>query len=70
MYFGANGIHEDSRYAFFEDRRDEQIYWLGSDHDWFALGGPGTNTEHDRLPIITERLSRAFEKAAAERFGT
>lgn len=62
-------VNPESRYALYEDRRNEGVYWLGSERHWHAIGGPGENTDHDRLPVISERLSRLFNKAAAERFG-
>lgn len=70
LYFPQNPEDPEARYALLEDRRDAEIYWLGSDSHWFAIGGPGKETDHDRLPITTDRLSKAFAAAAAERFGT
>lgn len=70
LYFPQNPAQPNERYELLEDRRDDGIYWLGSDSEWFAIGGPGQATNHDRLPRVTERLSRAFATAAAERFGT
>jgi hypothetical protein len=69
-YFPENPEEPEERFALLEDRRDDQIYWLGSDRNWFAIGGPGEETDHDRLPIVSDRLAAAFAKAAAERFGT
>lgn len=58
-------------FLWLEDRRDEQVYWLGGGpaHLFFAIGGPGKQSDHDKMPIETLRLKRAYEEASAQRFG-
>lgn len=54
-----------------EDRRDREVYWLGSEvtGHHFTIGGPGVPTDHDRLPVVSDRLANALQRANAERFG-
>lgn len=69
----ADGV-ADGLYQLLADRRDEGVFWLQGDPKdglhTFALGGPGNPTDHDRMPVVTDRLRAAFEASQAERFGT
>ncbi|MGO7130384.1 hypothetical protein AB9E06_05920 [Rhizobium leguminosarum] len=59
----------ENKYRILEDRRDEGIYWLQA--DWepgafarsFAIGGPGSSTDHDRLPMLHRTVEKAFVAA-------
>jgi hypothetical protein len=48
-----------------EDRRDKGIYWLTKLDGTAAtcLGGPGTQTDHERPPIVGAAVKAAYEKA-------
>jgi hypothetical protein len=59
------------RYKFLEDRRDELVYWLQADavnggfvHS-FLVGGKGTVSQHDRLPLLHRHVERAYSAARA-----
>ena len=59
---------------FLEDRRDARLYWIqrgekDGEH-MFAevIGGPGTSTQHDRYPVESKILERAYAEAANTRF--
>lgn len=53
------------------DRRDDGVYWIGDGESYgLEIGGPGQSTSHTKDPIVSPALRRAFEAAAAERFGT
>lgn len=64
----------ENRYQILEDRRDEGIYWLlsefveGSFSRAFAIGGPGTNTNHDRLPLMHWSVEKAYQSATSYKF--
>jgi hypothetical protein len=59
----------ENRYRFLEDRRDEAIFWLQADQisgvflHSFMAGGPGTSTDHDRLPILSPLIRNAYDSA-------
>ncbi|NKK36815.1 hypothetical protein GFL72_19545 [Rhizobium leguminosarum bv. viciae] len=60
----------ENKYRILEDRRDEGIYWLQA--EWepesfarsCAIGGPGSATDHDKLPMLHRTVARAFAAAA------
>lgn len=64
----------ENRYRFLADRRDEGIYWLQADfvgggfRHSMCVGGPGEQSDHDRLPITNSRLLAAYEGANSARF--
>jgi hypothetical protein len=59
---------------FLEDRRDARLYWIqrgekdGEHMCAEVIGGPGTSTQHDRYPVESEILERAYAEAANTRF--
>lgn len=58
----------DLRSHILEDRRDEFLYWLSGCRDWsfgYLIGGPGTETDHTREPILHWNAEAAYKKAAA-----
>lgn len=61
----------ENKYRILEDRRDERIYWLQAEWELdsfarsFVIGGPGTATDHERLPMLHRTVQEAF--AAAQR---
>jgi len=56
----------ENRYWFHEDRRDERVYWLHSEmFHGFAVGGPGTWTDHDRPPLNHRHVAEAYKRALA-----
>lgn len=64
----------ENRFQFREDRRDADVYWLHSEfvdgafsHS-YLLGGPGTITSHERLPLVHRRVEAAYAAAASQRF--
>lgn len=64
----------ENRYRFLEDRRDDEIYWLQADfvtggfRHSFGVGGPGVETDHDRLPVLHGRVLAAYNAASAKRW--
>jgi hypothetical protein len=48
-----------------EDRRDKDVYWLTKldGTAGICLGGPGVSTDHDRPPVVGDRVRAAFDKA-------
>lgn len=64
----------ENRYRFLQDRRDDEIYWLQADQvtgifrHSFCIGGPGTSTDHDRLPLLQRRIVDAYEAARTASF--
>ncbi|UUR08293.1 hypothetical protein [Sphingomonas glaciei] len=63
-----NGALEQGGWAWAEDRRDQGVYWLSKLNGMAAtlLGGPGKQTDHDRGPIVTDRIKAAFDRAKAQ----
>ncbi len=65
----------ENRYRFLADRRDDGVYWLQADfvgggfRHSFCVGGPGAQTDHERLPIISSQLKAAYDLATSTRFG-
>jgi hypothetical protein len=61
----------ENRYYFLQDRRDDEIYWLqanqvsGDFRRTFLVGGPGTVTDHDRLPVMHANLAAAYTAASS-----
>ncbi|NDW20010.1 hypothetical protein [Alteromonas hispanica] len=62
--------NEYGRYFLFGDRRDRGIFWLKAGNKEseeishvYSVGGWGKETDHDRYPIITKDLTRAYNKA-------
>lgn len=55
--------------AWAEDRRDDGVYWLAKvdGNAAVCLGGPGKQTDHDRAPLITNRLKAAFDLARQQK---
>lgn len=66
-----DGEKWEGPFQLLEDRRDTAVYWLGSADPfrYFVIGGPGKQTDHDRLPGMSHRLASALKVASAERFG-
>lgn len=64
----------ENKYRFLEDRRDEGVYWLQAEWETqsfrksFAIGGPGTPTTHDRLPLLHRTVETAFDEARRASF--
>ena len=64
----------ENRYRILEDRRDEEIYWLASSYvtgDWSkcqVIGGPGTISQHERLPGLHPRVLEAYSFADGVKF--
>ncbi|MBS3928323.1 MAG: hypothetical protein KGZ65_07910 [Sphingomonadales bacterium] len=64
----------ENRYRFLEDRRDKLVFWLQADsvtggfRHSFMAGGPGTNTDHDRLPLLHGSVAIAYEKAMVQKW--
>ena len=63
---------EYGRYFLLEDRRDDGIFWLVAGNynsneipHAFSVGGWGIPTDHDRYPIMTKAITRAYQKSAA-----
>lgn len=60
----------ENRYRFMEDRRDDGVFWLQSEFvgggfsSSYMIGGSGTSTDHDRLPLIKGRILQAYRVAA------
>lgn len=55
------------RFHFAEDRRNEGEYWLAS-HEGAAISiGPVVGPDHERLPLLTQRVRAAY--AAAKQTG-
>ena len=55
---------QSNRYWFHEDRRDERVYLLHSEQvHGFAIGGPGTATDHDRAPMNHRNVQNAYARA-------
>ena len=61
-------------YSFYEDRRDDGIFWLGSEDEngspyhFFDVGGWGSPTDHDRYPIKSKSLIAAINKSTNATF--
>jgi len=56
------------RSKILEDRRDKFRYWLSGQEDWYfgyLIGGPGTDTDHFRDPVLHWNVEAAYKKAAA-----
>ena len=59
----------ENRYYFLEDRRDDRIYWLQSNHisgdfkESYMVGGPGISTDHERLPLLRPNIAAAYRAA-------
>jgi hypothetical protein len=59
----------ENRYRFMEDRRDEQVYWLhaefvaGQFAHSYMVGGKGTSTDHERLPMIKGLVLEGYNAA-------
>lgn len=67
---GQTLANEYGRYFLLEDRRDRGIFWLKAGNreseeipHVFLAGGWGEVTDHDRYPIMTDGLRRAYERA-------
>lgn len=64
----------ENRYRFLEDRRDGEVYWLQADfvgggfRESFVVGGPGVETDHDRLPLLHGRVLAAYNAARDKRW--
>jgi hypothetical protein len=67
---GQTLANEYGRYFLLEDRRDRGIFWLKAGNreseeipHVFLVGGWGEVTDHDRYPIMTDDLLRAYDRA-------
>lgn len=64
----------ENRYRILDDRRDDRIYWLhaefvtGGFRHSYMVGGPGTSTDHERLPLLHRLVASGYEAATAARF--
>lgn len=64
----------ENRYRLLEDRRDQQVYWLHAEYiqgDFrhsYMVGGPGKSTDHERFPLLHNKVLEAYEKARAIKF--
>lgn len=64
----------ENRYHFLQDRRDEGIFWLqanaveGGFRHTFMVGGPGQETDHNREPLMLERIRKAYMEAANKKW--
>lgn len=68
LEFYENGEWHGSM-LLLEDRRDQEIYWLAGPTFSVGIGGRGKPTDHDKPPVLSDRLAKAYELASAERFG-
>ncbi|GAA5648636.1 hypothetical protein [Vibrio proteolyticus] len=59
----------ENRYMFYQDRRDEGIYWLYAvDHtdtmrSAYFIGGWGTETDHLKEPMMFGQVQAAYQRA-------
>lgn len=64
----------ENRYHFLQDRRDEGIFWLqanaidGGFRRTFMVGGTGQETDHDREPLMLDRIRKAYMEASNKRW--
>jgi len=65
---------QENRYIFYQDRRDEGLYWLhavdcdGSMRKTFLVGGWGTETDHSREPLMFGLVEQSYLKARSYNF--
>jgi hypothetical protein len=65
---------KENRYIFYQDRRDKGLYWLYAEDVYdsmratFLVGGWGTETDHDRIPMMFDQVERAYKKAREYNF--
>lgn len=60
---------KENRYMFYQDRRDEGIYWLYAEdcdetmRHTYLVGGWGTETDHVREPMMFGLVKEAYQGA-------
>ena len=64
----------ENRYIFWQDRRDEGMYWLhavdsdGNMRRTFLIGGWGVETDHTREPMMFGLVEKSYKKARSFEF--
>lgn len=65
----------ERKYIFMEDRRDEGVYWLYAYNleqsmyrHCFCIGGIGSQSDHDRAPMIHRRVREAYDAVLEHTF--
>lgn len=56
-------------HALLADRRNEREYWIFNQRTFGGFSiGPERGPDHDRYPLMTEELEKAFDAASSARF--
>jgi len=69
LVFDGERDDASDRWGILEDRRNINEFWLAQDEfmETFSIG-PGDGDPHDRYPIVSDRIKRAYESATSSRF--